>query len=327
MSDKFGWCFIGAGSIVGRVMPEMHKTNGGYLASIYSPTFSNAEKYANQYGAKAYRTAEEALSDPNVRAAYIATPHTNHMDSTLLAINMGIPTICEKPFAVNLVQARRMINEARAKKVYLMEGMWTRTSPVFKEVLAWIADGRIGCVRSFVANMAGKHNFDPSARVFDYDRAGGLLLDVGVYTIAASNFIFGSKPDRITAMGELACNGVDIMCAILLGYKNGISRLYTSGLTDDGADGIIYGEKGNIYLTNFAVPTEAKMVLDTGEEINSSIKLSYVDESFPYEFNAVMEDIRNGRLENELITHKYTLEVMEVLDAIRSQINLRYTAD
>ena len=126
MNDKFGWCFIGAGNIVKRVMAEMHKTNGGYLASVYSPTFSNAAAIADQHGAKAYHTAEEAMSDPNVRAVYIASPHSNHMESTIAALKVGLPVLCEKPFAVNFAQSQRMIDEAKARKVYLVEGMWTR---------------------------------------------------------------------------------------------------------------------------------------------------------------------------------------------------------
>lgn len=327
MSERFGWCFIGAGGIVKRVMPEMQKTNGGFLASIYSPTFSHAEEIAKKYGAKAYHSAEEALSDPNVRAAYIATPHTNHMDSTILAIKMGVPTVCEKPFAVNLSQARSMINEAKARKVYLMEGMWTRFNPIFKEILKWIQDGHVGRVRSFVANMASRQVFDPSNRVFDINRAGGYLLDVGVYMVAASQFVFGDKPDRISAMGELAFSGVDRMCAIHLGYKNGISRLFTSSAVSGGGDAIVYGEKGDIFISNFAAPISAKLVSDSGEETNASAVLSYIDEGFSYEFDAVMEDIREGRLENEYITHAYTLEVMEILDTVRGQINLRYPMD
>ena len=327
MNSGFGWCFIGAGSIVKRVMPEMHKTNGGYLASIYSPTFSHAEGIANQYGAKACRSAEEALSDPNVRAAYIATPHSDHMDPTLLALKMGLPVICEKPFAVNLVQARLMVNEARARKLFLMEGMWTRTNPVFAEVLKWITDGNIGRVRSFTANVTGRFGFDPSIRLFDYKKAGGMLLDVGVYLVAVSQFIFGDKPDRIAAMGELADNGADIMCAILLGYKDGISRLFTSSVASGGGDAVIYGEKGDVYISSFAAPTEARLITDSGKEVKSTARLAYSDEGFKYEFDAAMDDIRESRLENVHITHAYTLEVMGILDSIRGQIGLQYPAD
>jgi len=327
MNDKFGWCFIGAGNIVKRVMPEMHKTNGGYLTSIYSPTYSNAAGIADQYGAKAYKTAEEALSDPNVRAVYIASPHSNHMDSTLTALKAGLPVLCEKPFAVNLAQSQKMIKEAKARNVYLAEGMWTRLNPVFKEVLKWIEDGRIGNVRSFTAELSWKHEFDPKTRLFDYDRAGGFLLDVGVYTVATSRFIFGNKPEHIEALGKLADNGVDTMCAILLGYKTGIARLFTSSETSGAAEPVIYGDKGNIYLKNLYSPTEAKLILNTGEEIQTFAKLNYPDEGFINEFDAVMNDIREGRLENEYITHDYTLEIMETLDTIRSRINLRYKAD
>ena len=323
MSEKFGWCFIGAGSIVKRVMPEMHTTDGGFLASIYAPTFSHAKEITDQYGGVPYITAEEALSDPNVKAAYIATPHTNHMDSTILALKKGVPVLCEKPFAVNLDQTRAMIDEARARKVYLQEGMWTRHNPVFRKVLEWIEAGRIGRVLTMTANMGGRWGqIDPTQRVFDPNRAGGPLLDVGVYAIAASRFIFGEKPERIAAMGELTSTGIDAMTAILIKYPNGgIARLFSSCIASAGSDAAIHGEKGDIIVPNFAAPVTADLLTDTGNETYSPI-IPY--EGFAYEFNAAMADIRAGRLENEFVSHAYTTEVMETMDDIRSQIGLRF---
>jgi len=319
---SFGWCFLGAGSIVRRVMPEMHKTDGGFLASVYAPTFAHAEEVTKKYGGQACRTAKEALSAPGVKAAYIATPHTAHMESALLALEMGIPVLCEKPFAINHAQALAMIDGAKSRGLYIAEGMWTRHNPVFSRVLEWIKDGRIGRPRSLVANMAARAKEDPAARVFDINRGGGALLDIGVYAIAASEFVFGGNPVKISAMGELSPHGTDRMCAMQLQYADGgIARLFTGFAVGGGFDAVVHGERGDIIVPGFAAPRSAKLTADDGEE---SFAPEIFNEGFAYEFDAAMGDISAGRLENALVPHGYTLEVMRIMDEVRRQIGLRY---
>jgi len=304
-------------------MPEMHKTNGGYLATIYSTTFSRAQEITKQYGGTACQSMEEALTHPDVKAAYIATPHTNHMESTITALKMGIPVLCEKPFAVNMSQSQQMINVANTEKVYLQEGMWTRHNPVIKKALEWIETGRIGNINSILINTGGRWGpFDPKRRIFDADLAGGALLDIGVYALAISKFIFNQQPKRIESMAEFLDNGVDKMVAVLMQYSNGgIARLFTSSLMGFGFEATIQGEHGDIIIPHFVAPTKAELMI--GTETETYIQEIY-NEGFAYEFDAAMDDIRQGRLENELVTHTYTLDIMETMDAIRNQIGLRY---
>jgi predicted dehydrogenase len=254
------------------------------------------------------------------------------MESSLLALEAGAPALCEKPFAVNLAQAERMISKAKEKKVYIAEGMWTRHNPVLKKVLEWISEGRIGEVRSFTADFAFNEPFDPSRRVHDYERAGGALPDLGVYNVAVSQFIFGEKPEKISAMARFEGNGgdnnkIDTMCAALLGYKNGgIARLFAGTAVSAENGAAVYGEKGEIHIPSVAIPSEARMSAGGGETVYAP-GVYYGDEFFKYEFDAVMDDIREGRLENGFVTHKHTLEVMRILDEIRAKIGLRYRED
>lgn len=62
---------------------------------------------------------------------------------------------------------------------------------------------------------------------------GGTILDLGVYPIQFSQFVFRSEPVSITAKGTLNEDGVDIETEVELKYANGgVTRFKTSALKE-----------------------------------------------------------------------------------------------
>ncbi len=310
----FGWCFVGAGAIASRVLKDLGQTNGGYMAAVCSQSGERAKALADQYGAKAYTSLEEAIDSPDVRAVYIATPNHLHKDQTLAAIARGKPVLCEKPFALCAADAREMIDAAQKAGVYLMEGMWTRFNPAIRQTIDWVNEGRIGRILTMTADFASR--VDPSRdRIYDPAMGGGALLDVGVYTVAFARFMFGQRPETIRAVASYASTGIDSQCAATFGYPGGATaRLFSAVEVAAPHDACIYGETGSIRLSRFWAPDAAELTVGREKTVFSANK---VGEGLHYEFDAVMDDIRAGKLENEWITHAYTLEIMETLDAIR----------
>ncbi|MFV0400653.1 MAG: Gfo/Idh/MocA family oxidoreductase [Oscillospiraceae bacterium] len=320
MSDKtFGWCFIGAGGLVPRVMADFGYTKSGYLATMYSRTKSSTDALTARYGGRSCSTIEEAILDPNVQAVYVVTPNSVHREHTLKALELGKPVLCEKPFAMNVRETKEMLALAKEKGLFLMEGMWTRFNPAIRQALAWVREGRIGRVLSLSADFA---SLASDGRVFQLELGGGGQVDVGVYTVAFAQFVFGEKPVRVEAVAQMTDSGVDGQCAVTFQYADGaVARLYSAIQVQTPHDAWIYGEKGMIRLPKFWAPDTAELLVDSQKEVFESHKQG---EGFQYEFDAAMEDILAGRLENELVSHAYTLQVMELLDEIRGKIGLRY---
>lgn len=71
-----------------------------------------------------YDSYSDVYQDPNVDVVYIGTPHTFHCENALDAIAAGKHVLCEKPIALNARDAQRMLDAARKKGVFLMEGSW-----------------------------------------------------------------------------------------------------------------------------------------------------------------------------------------------------------
>lgn len=70
-----------------------------------------------------YNSHAALYADTNVDIVYISTPHALHKRCTLDAIAAGKHVLCEKPMAVNALEAEEMIAAAKKQGVFLMEGM------------------------------------------------------------------------------------------------------------------------------------------------------------------------------------------------------------
>ncbi|MBP1585653.1 MAG: Gfo/Idh/MocA family oxidoreductase [Lachnospiraceae bacterium] len=130
MSERFRWCFIGCGTLAKIVAEQLNASGRHEIVSVYARRFEASTEFANTFGGKAYKTAEEAISADDVDGVYIVTPHRSHAEYSKIAINLGKPVLCEKPFTINLKETREVIDLAREKGVYITEAMWTWFSPV-----------------------------------------------------------------------------------------------------------------------------------------------------------------------------------------------------
>ncbi|NLU35642.1 MAG: Gfo/Idh/MocA family oxidoreductase, partial [Clostridiales bacterium] len=235
----------------------------------------------------------------------------------------GKPVLCEKPMAPNAKMVTEMVQAARKKRVYLMEAMWTRFFPAMKKVREWLDEGRIGKVQFVTADFGYYEEEDPSKIIFDPNTAGGSLLDVGIYPIAFAFMVFGKKPNRITGLADMASTGVDAAMGCTLGFEGGgLALLYSAMNAETPQVAEIIGQKGRIVIPQFWSPREAHLYI--GGELIESFKGDHEGEGYQFEIAAVQEDIRNGRLENELMPLDESIAIAEVMDELRSQWGLVY---
>ena len=315
---KFGWCFIGCGGIANKVMTDMPYTNGSYPAAVYSRTYENACKFAEKHGATSYRTIEQAFNDPNVKAVYIASPHTSHKEYSLLAMQHGLPVLSEKPIAVTLQDASEIVRFAEEKNIYFLDGLWTRFNPVIRQSLDMAKEGKIGKIRSLSASFCIYKNYNPKARHYDPELGGGSLLDIGIYPILYACMLFGELPVEISTMADYAPNGVEHLLSMTLRYKCGaIARLFSGFSTNEPQDACIAGTEGYIHIPYlWKAKTALVHMLDPSKE-DIIIEPGFPGFGYQYMFDSAMDDILAGRKESALVTHTLSLQVMTIIEQVR----------
>lgn len=173
--DKVRWGIMGTGWIASQFAKDLEHAGNAEKAAVGSRTAGSAEKFAAEYGfARAYGSYEEMLQDPEVDIIYVATPHPVHKENVLACLEAGKAVLCEKPFTMNARQLEQLVETARERNLFLMEGMWTRFLPPIAQARAWIAEGRIGEVRLLQANFGFRVGWEPEGRLLNPDLGGEL---------------------------------------------------------------------------------------------------------------------------------------------------------
>lgn len=313
--EKFRWAYAGSGSIAGSTAASI--TRGAHeIAAVYSRNAAKAQEFAAKYGAKAYSSFEEMLAQGEFDAVYIATPHTSHLEYSLKAMRAGKPVLCEKPAGVSEREVSEMLTASRENNVYFCEAMWTWFSPVALEVKKWVAEKRIGEIKSVKIEYAFPGVLmSRNSRLLMPETAGGALLDIGVYPITYCYNLFGF-PDRIGCRGKLK-NGIDIEEKVTLGYE-GFDCVLNMSLTRLKESCKITGTLGGITIPVFHMARLASLKTKERKE-NFTGKTDYLTE-----FSRAADEIRAGRTESLYIPHKSTLDCMRIMDECRRQMGLVY---
>jgi predicted dehydrogenase len=143
---------FGAGSIVGDAHYPAYQKGGVPIAGLYDPDHAKAEKLADAWGVRAYRTVEEAVS---VQDAIfdLATPPAFHAD-VLRALPDGSAALIQKPMGNDLAAATEILNICRQKKLAAAANFQLRFAPMMLALKDAIAKGWLGEVVDFDAWLA-----------------------------------------------------------------------------------------------------------------------------------------------------------------------------
>ncbi|MCB9768879.1 MAG: Gfo/Idh/MocA family oxidoreductase [Candidatus Omnitrophica bacterium] len=320
------WGILGTGDITRQFASDLNEIEQAELIAIGSRARETAERFGDTHKIpRRYSSYEELAADPDIDLVYIGTPHPYHHDNTLLCLENGRGVVCEKPFALNATEAREMIEFARGKDLFLMEAMWTYCFPAIREVTKKIQDGAIGEVRMVKADFCFRIEFDPMFRLFNAALGGGALLDVGVYTVALVQLIFGRKPEAISAEAHLGETGVDEQAGIVMKYPNGEMAVLTcASRTELPQEALILGTEGWIRIPTFSQPDTLTIGNSKREE---TLRFERIGYGYAFEALEAMDAFYRGDKESNAIPLDSTLMLMETLDEIREIWGLRYPSE
>ena len=324
MSTPIRWGILGTGSIARKFADGLGVLDDADLVAVGSRSLETANAFADSYAIPNRHASYEALAnDTQVDAIYVATPHALHRENSILCLEAGKAVLCEKPFTINRGEAEDVVAVARARKVFLMEAMWTRFLPIMSQVRTWVSEGAVGDIRIVSADFGFGSRVNPDSRLFKPELGGGALLDVGVYSVSFASMILGGAPSRITGMAHIGEIPVDEQAGMVLGYESGaLAVLYTSILARTPQHAHILGSEGSIHIHSpFWQGTTATLTRGGSEE---TAECPYEGNGYNCEATEVMRCLREGRTESEIMPLDETLSVMGTLDGIRAQCGLKY---
>lgn len=313
---------IGAGTIAHKMAETVTKSGIANMYAIASRSIDKAREFAAIYNIpKAYGSYEEIAADSDIDLIYIATPHSRHYEDCMLCIENGRNVLCEKAFTANAIQAKKLLEFAKEKNVFITEAIWTRYIPMRFVLDEILESGIIGEISSLTANLG--YDLSMLDRLQLPELAGGALLDLGVYTLNFAVMAFGKDIAQIKSTCTLNKHGVDMNNSIIIKYKDGKTALLHSNFnakTD--RMGIIYGSKGRIEFKNINNCEGIKVILNNDEVIDYPVPPQV--SGYEYEVISSLKAIKENRLECDEMPHSETVFIMELMDSLRKEWGIKY---
>jgi len=327
---EFGWAVVGPGNIARRFAAALRGVAGTRLAAVVGRDRARATAFAEawQHGSGAALVTDDlaaALACPDVHAVYVATPHPFHADPVRASLAADKPVLCEKPMTINAAGTRELIELAQRRRVFLMEAVWTRFLPIHASVQQWLQGGEIGAVRAMQSSFCINRPFKPGDRRYAAALAGGTLLDIGLYNITASRMALPGVPVQgFDIRGRLGGESVDVQTAVTLDFGDARWSQFQCGFFGNGDNSFrIFGERGHIVIHGgFWEATAATLQRDGQAALDASRPFRV--NGFEYEIEEAMRCIDAGLVESPVLPHAESLAVVELIDAMRERIGVRY---
>ena len=132
---------IGTGAIAGTHVEILRQNDAVKLGSVYDIQNDRAERFAAEFGMQALSGAEDVIADSD--AVYVTVPNNFHAEMTLKVLNHSKHVFCEKPFALDLADARKIVDAVEKEGVVYQLGFSRRLAPVYKKMKELITSGEL----------------------------------------------------------------------------------------------------------------------------------------------------------------------------------------
>jgi predicted dehydrogenase len=217
----------------------------GYVLNVLS-------KYT---GIKTFTDHGQMLAEVPLDAVIVATPSRFHIEMVRTALEKGLHVFCEKPFTLDVTQAKDLTALAKANGLVNQVGYHCRFVGAFQEVKRLIDVGAIGTVSHVLAEAYGPVVLKPKGSTWRTQRSegGGCLYDYAAHPINLLNWYFGMP----ASVGGTVLNGIfskdtDDEVYGSLYFDGGVSAQLSVNWSDESYRKMstkitIWGTKGRIY--------------------------------------------------------------------------------
>lgn len=193
-------------------------------------------------------TPEEAIQHPDVDLVVIASPNATHAPLAALALNAGKHVVVDKPFTLDMQEARELIALADEKQRLLSVFHNRRWDSDFLGIKQAIEEGRLGKVKLFESHI---DRFRPEVRVRWREQnvpGSGLWFDLGPHLIDQTLQLFGlpqSVQGNIATLRDSA--EINDWAHVVLNYPEHKVILHASMLVAGGTSRFtVHGDKASV---------------------------------------------------------------------------------
>jgi predicted dehydrogenase len=266
----------------------------------------------------------ELLKDSAVDAVVVAVPTRLHPEIVLAALEANKHVLCEKPLCIHVDEAAKLVALARSRSLLLMTGHVFLFNPgivKLKELVDRGDHGKTNYLRAMRTNL-GPVRRDVNS-----------VFDLATHDISIFNFVLGSKPESVTAVGgHYLQENIEDIAFICLRYPGNIlAHILVSWLDPKRLrEIVVVGDKkmlvwdelaspGPVYIydktmvrhENYSDYGQFQLMAREGDIIIPKVRL---EEPLKLQNRFFLDCVRNNHM--PMNDGEFAIEVVRVLEAI-----------
>ena len=188
-TTKFG--LIGAGGIAQAYAQAFRDSDIADLVAVADVRTEAAEAIAQSLDCNAYSSHEEMADSEQLDAVVICTPPVSHPDIACEMAQRGLNVLCEKPLAVNSVEASRMYDVAAQSGVKLTMATKFRYATDVIRAKSLVSSGILGDIILFENVFTGRVDMSQRWNSKLEISGGGVLIDNGTHSVDIMRYFLG----------------------------------------------------------------------------------------------------------------------------------------
>jgi myo-inositol 2-dehydrogenase/D-chiro-inositol 1-dehydrogenase/scyllo-inositol 2-dehydrogenase (NAD+) len=213
---------IGCGSIAQEShLPAIKKTPEVSLVAVADVNMSKARQVGKMHRVNSvYDNYRQLLQNDEIDAVDICTPTKYHAEIAIAAAKEGKHVLCEKPIALRLQDADRMIQTCSKYKVKLMIGHSRRFIPRYSIVKKIIERGQIG-KPIWAIQISRRSRLEPKCYTwyFDPKMTYGPILEVGIHEADLLRWFFEDEVAEVRAIAKSRTSSVPLYDQVFASLK------------------------------------------------------------------------------------------------------------
>lgn len=193
----------------------------GVLHAVSDENRARAEGFAADQDVQAI-DPDELFDRSDIDAIVMALPPQFHAENAMRAMKAGKDVLVEKPIALNVPDAERVVATAKEQKRILMVGHVLRFHPAFEKLKALIDAGELGDVRYIHSHRLGLGKFHTE---------NDALWDLAPHDLSMILAITGEAPTEVRGEGAALLDHLSDFAHLHMKFPHGVrSHLFASRL-------------------------------------------------------------------------------------------------
>lgn len=293
--------------LAGRVFHAQLLHAAGFdLAAIVTSNMERRAQALSDYPEAQIRSTFSDLLDDNLDLIVIASTNSVHAAQAIQSLQAGIPTVVDKPMALNLAETLRIAETAESTGIpvsVFYNRIWDSDTLTIKKAISENVLGNVFRMDSRFERFRPTPNPSSWRERDNFEAGGGTLLDLQSHLVSIALDIFG--PAQLVNSSVRSIRGyADDDVVLVLKHDSGMdSYLSASAIVGNPGPRVrLMGDKGALVISEldpqeallragvtpidgaWQVPTSSEALLYRGDEV---VAYPPVDGDYAYFYNSV----------------------------------------